>query len=295
MLIRTLASLILVAPFTNASDLSAIVAPDATVQKRADGFGFTEGPAWHIGEQALYFSDLKNRTIHRWSAKEGITEVRRGDTTFANGIVIDKEGRLIFCETGDCRIVRREHDGTETVLVDKVDGRSLGPTNDLWLAPDESIYFTVPMDKKKKGKPASEGQLFGTIIHLRPDGTARDVGTAVNVKAPNGIVGSADGKRLYFRDGGTCRVATIEPDGTLTDAKIAAPKSTDGLTLDEHGNLYTTSQEGIEIFAPDTSRIGLIPVPESPANVTFGGPDGRTLFITARTGLYAIEMKVKGD
>ena len=207
---------------TRASDLSDLIDPDTKATKLADGFGFGEGPVWHPGEQALYFSDLKNKTMHRWSESEGITLVRQGKETFSNGIVVDAQGRLVFCETGDCRIVRREKDGTETVLADKVNGKPMGITNDLWRAPDGGIYFTVPNKKLRKFK--DEDRIIGAIVYLTPDGKTRNVGKAVHVKAPNGIVGSSDGKRLYYRDGGTCKMAQILPDGTLTEPKLIADR-----------------------------------------------------------------------
>jgi len=279
-----------------AVELDDLVDPKAKVEKLADGFGFGEGPAWNEEEQALYFSDLKNKTIHRWSTEDGLSLIRQTEDTFANGIVIDARGRLIFCEVGNCRVLRREADGSETVLADSVQDQPLGQPNDLWMAPDGGVYFTIPDKSRKIPRLVEEGRLMGTIVHVSADGkVTRDVGAAIEIKSPNGVVGSADGKRLYFTDAGKCRMAEIQADGSLANPSLAAPKGSDGLTLDELGNLYTTSKEGVEIFGPGAKRIGLIPFPETPANLTFGGSDGRTLFVTARTGLYAMPMKVRGD
>lgn len=230
--------------------------------------------------------------MHRWTETDGVTKVRQGDETFTNGIVVDSEGRLVYCETGAFRVLRREKNGEETVLLDEVGDKPLGITNDLWMAPDGGLYVTIP---NKQTRNMAEDSLFGTIVYLPPDGDPIDVGAAVGVKAPNGIVGSIDGKKLYFRDGGKVRVADIAEDGTLSNATEAAPSGTDGLSLDEKGNLYLTAKGGVEVFAPDGSSLGIIELGENGANMTFGGPDGKTLFVTAQTGLYAIDMLVKGD
>ncbi len=276
--------------------LRAAEVPKSTgdVRKLAGDFRFTEGPAWSAKEGALYFSDIPNKALHRWSEAAGATLIRTGEQA-SNGIVVDREGRLIFCETGSRRIVRRDADGKEETLADSCAGRPLAVPNDLWLAPDGAVYFTIPKTKAK-GSAVPADALNGTVCRIDPDGkNVTDVGTAIGIKAPNGIVGSADGKRLWIRDGGACWSAAIQPNGSLAGKRIAAEKGSDGLALDEHGNLYTTAKEGVIVWSPEGRQIGLIPVPEEPANMTFGGKDGRTLFVTARTGLYAVEMSVRGD
>jgi arylsulfatase A-like enzyme/sugar lactone lactonase YvrE len=272
-------------------------APKTTseVRKLADGFRFTEGPAWSPSEQALYFSDIPNKTIHLWSVNDGTKLVRSGGQA-SNGIIVDREGRLIFCEVGGRRIVRRSTDGKEETLADSCDGKPLAQPNDLWLAPDGAVYFTLPRMKTERSKAVPPNALHGTVCRISPDGkTLTDVGAAIAIKTPNGVVGTADGKRIYITNGATCVRADIQPDGTLANPKVAAEKGSDGLALDEHGNLYTTAKEGVAVWSPEAKQIALIPVPESPANMKFGGEDGRTLFITARTSLYAVEMSIAGD
>ncbi len=269
--------------------------PLSKVQKLAEGFRFTEGPAWSRKKEALYFSDIPNKTLHRWKATKGVTKIRIGKQA-SNGIYIDAQDRIVFCEVGGCRILRIEKPGKETVLADRVKEQLLGHTNDLWIAPDGGIYFSVPNKAKKIPRLKKEGRLMGTVVYIPPKGKAtQDVGKNIQIRGPNGVVGSSDGKRLYFTDRGRCWMAKIKANAELENKKIAAPKGSDGLALDEHGNLYTTSKEGIEVFNQSASRILMIPVPETPSNVCFGGKNGRTLFITARTGLYQVEMNVKGD
>ena len=273
---------------------------DGPVQKLAGGFRFTEGPAWD-GAGTLYFSDLPNRTLHRWTAAGGVELLRTG-VEFSNGIDIDRDGSLVFCEVGSRRIVRRAVDGSEETLAEAVGEQPIGPPNDLWIGPDGAVYFTLPRDKRSRRKnppPPPDGALYGTVCRIDPaDGTVRDLDPDDElVVGPNGIVGSADGTTLFLADppGRTCWAFDLGPDGTLSNRRKIADVASDGLTLDEHGNLYTTGPDGVLVWSPDGSRIAAVPVPEQPANMTFGGPDGRTLFVTARTGLYAVEMNVRGD
>lgn len=269
--------------------------PVGEVRQLADGFRFTEGPAWHAREQALYFSDIPNRTMHRYTADGGATTIRKGEQA-SNGIYLDARGRAVFCEVGAFRLVRREADGKETVLVDRVGEQLLGHPNDVWIAPDGGIYFSIPDKSRRIPRLAREGRLMGTLVHLPPGGgPARDAGAALDIGSPNGVVGSSDGLRIYYTDRGRCWQARIGPGGKLSDKKVAAPKGSDGLALDEHLNLYTTSRGKVEVFDGQARKILEIPVAETPANLCFGGPDGRTLFITARQGLYSVPMNVRGD
>lgn len=295
MMIRLLALILLfclAAPIR--ADLARLLSTGAKPKKLADGFGFTEGPAWD-GKGNLYFTDLKNKTMHRWSEADGLKLLRKHDETFVNGLSFDSRGRLFACEAGKQRLIRIDGPGAEVVVADRVGGRLIGHPNDVWVAPNNGIYFSVP-NKRKIKKLAQAGVLMGTMIYVPPNRTkARDVGKAVGMKGPNGVVGSADGRRLYYTGGGKCWVSDIQRDGSLKNKRLAATKGSDGLTLDELGNLYTTGKEGVTILASGAKEIGTIPFPETPANLTFGGTDGRTLFVTARTALYSIRMNVRGD
>ena len=268
-------------------------APTGKMKKLADGFRFTEGPAWD-GKDSLYFSDMPNNALHRWTEADGTTLIRKGERN-SNGIVVDRDGGLIFCEGGR-RIVRRTSDGKETTLADQCAGKPIGMPNDLWLAPDGGIYFTIPRIKPSDADRYPKGAVNGTVCYITPDRkSVVDVG--LGLKSANGIVGRADGKFLYVADPRSqkCFRYTIQADGQLTNQQVAADRFSDGLTLDEHGQLYTTSNEGIRVFSTKGQEIALIAVPETPANMTFGGRDGKTLFITARTSVYAVDMNVRGD
>lgn len=264
------------------------------VRKLAEGFRFTEGPAWD-GKGNLYFSDIPNKTLHRLSENGKVDLIRTGAQA-SNGIVIGSDGELIFCEVGGRRIVARSKDGKETTLADSCDDKPIGMPNDLWMAPDGGIYFTIPFTNKQRAKVVPPDAVNATVCYISPDRKSiRDVG--IGLKNANGIVGSSDGKRLYVADPRSqkCWRYSIQADGSLSDQRLAADQASDGLALDELGNLYTTSKLGINVYSPDAKLISTIVVPESPANMKFGGDDGHRLFITARTGIYSVQMKVNGD
>ena len=269
------------------------------VRKLAGGFRFTEGPAWD-GAGTLYFSDLPNRTLHRWTEEKGVELLRTG-AAFSNGIDVARNGALVFCEASG-RIVRRAVDGSEGTLADRCDGQPLGLPNDLWIGPDGAAYFTLPRDRRRGrdgAKPPPDGRLYATVCRIDPaTGAVRDLDPDDRlVDGPNGIVGSADGRTLFLADppGRACWAYDLAPDGRLSNRRRIADRASDGLTLDERGNLYVTGKTDVLIYSPTGERVAAVPVPEQPANMTFGGPDGRTLFVTARTGLYAVEMTVRGD
>jgi len=269
------------------------------VRKLAGGFKFTEGPAWD-GAGTLYFSDLPNRTLHRWTEADGVELLRTG-AAFSNGIDVDRAGRLAFCDASG-HVVRRAVDGSETTLADRCGDQPLGVPNDIWIGPDGAVYFTLPRDRRRRRdgeKPRPDGKLYATVCRIDPkDGTVRDLDPDdAFVNGPNGIVGSADGRTLYLADppARACWAYDLGPDGALSNRRKAADKASDGLTRDERGNLYVTGPDGVLIYSPAGKRIASVAIPERPANMTFGGPDGRTLFVTARTGLYAVELNVRGD
>lgn len=261
--------------------------------KLADGFRFTEGPAWD-GNGSWYFSDIPNKTLYRLSNEGEVKLVRTGEQA-SNGIVVGSNGELFFCEVAGRRIVARSIDGRETTLADSCDGKPIGMPNDLWMAPNGGIYFTIPVTNKQRAKVVPPEAVNATVCYISPDRKSiRDVG--IGLKNANGIVGSSDGKLLYVADPRSqkCWRYSIAADGSLTDQRVAAEQGSDGLALDERGNLYTTSKQGVTVYSPNAKLISTIDVPESPANMKFGGNDGRTLFITARTGIYAVPMQVRG-
>lgn len=264
-----------------------VVPAGAEVKKLAGGFQFVEGPVWDRKE-TLYFSDIPNSTLHQWAEKDGVTVFRKIEGS-CNGLRIDADGNLFVCQPGGRKVVRIAPDGKQTTIADTFGGKKLNSPNDIWIAPDGGIYFTDP----RYGNMDDLEQDGFHVYYLPVDGKL--IRILDNLKKPNGVVGSPDGKKLYVTDPGanTTYVYDIQADGSLANRKVAADSGSDGLALDERGNLYITGKT-IRIYSPDAKIVGQIELPESAANLTFGGKDGKTLFITARTSLYAVKLNVRG-
>lgn len=282
-----LTSLMLLVAATFAAD--SIIAPGEDVRKLADGFGFTEGPAVDSNGD-VYFVDDPNRKIHRWSIAEQKVLPFIEDSQHANGTYFDKSGNLIACEGGTGSIVAYDRQGHRTVIADTFDGKRFNKPNDLWIDPKGGIYFTDPVYGKDY-KVVQDGE---HVYYIYPD-KKKVVRVANDFVRPNGLVGTPDGKRLYITDQAAGKVwkYDIREDGTLENKKLFAEVGVDGMTIDMLGNVYITAKE-VFVFDSQGREIERIKVPEVPANVCFGGADGKTLFITARKGLYCIRMNVRG-
>ncbi len=254
------------------------------VEKLAGGMRFTEGPVADA-KGHVYFSDIPNSRIMKWDGQK--LAVWREESGGANGLEIDREGNLVVCEGKARRVTRITLEGKVTVLADAYNGKKLNSPNDLTFDSRGGIYFTDP----RYGKRDDLEQDCEAVYYLPPDGGAlrRVAGDLVR---PNGIRRWKD--RLYVADhgGGKVYVYGMAPDGALKDKREFCAVACDGLKVDEKGNVYTTTSKGVEIFDPEGKPVGVIEVPEKPANCAFFG---KRLYITARTSLYAVEMKVKGD
>ena len=272
-----------------AASAEELTAPGAKVERLADGFLFTEGPA-RDAEGNVYFSDIPNNRIHVWSLDGKLTTFRE-DSGGANGLYFDREGNLLACEGGNRRLTSIAPDGQVTLLADRYDNKKLNSPNDLWIDPRGGVYFTDP----RYGKTEGLEQDGFHVYYLPPDGEPL-VRVLDDLVKPNGVVGTADGKRLYVTDAGDGKtyVYRIRPNGSLSDRRQIAPVGADGMTLDERGNLYL-ARNVVHVYSPDGKNLATIEVPEAPSNVCFGSRDRRTLFITARKGLYAIRMSVQGQ
>ena len=268
---------------------SELVAPGAEVALLAGGFTFTEGPACDA-EGNVYFTDIPNERIHKWSVDGKLTTFRENSGK-ANGLYFDREGNLLACEGGNRRLTSISPGGKVSVLADGFQGKKLNSPNDLWVNPKGGVYFSDPRYGQEDGLEQDGFHVY----YLPPDRKelVRVIGDLVK---PNGVLGAADGKTLYVADagGGKTYAYRIQPDGSLTDRKLAAPVGADGMTLDERGNLYL-ARNVVHVYSPEGKAITTIEVPEPPANVCFGGKDRKTLFITARKGLYAVRMNVRGQ
>lgn len=260
-------------------------------QLLADGFAFTEGPIADA-QGNVYFSDIPNNRIHYWSIEDSELSVYRDDTMGANGLFFGPEGRLHAAEGGGARIIRMDDRGRVEVLVDNHNDRPFNSPNDLWIDDNGGIYFTDPRYGDESDLPQP-----GYFVYYLPPGsdTARPIITGL--ERPNGIIGTTDGDTLYVADHGGDRTWAyhIETPGSVTSKRLVADQGSDGVTLDRRGHLYLTGGNFVSVYNPATGeRIDQIEFPQAPSNMTFGGPDRRTLFVTARTGFYSIPMSVEG-
>ena len=278
--------------------LRALVSADAKLEKLATGMQFLEGPVWFDDEAGGYllFSDIPGNELRRWNA-DGKLTVFRAPSHNANGNTRDRAGRLITCEHGSRRVTRTERDGTITVLAERYKGKRLNSPNDAVVKSDGSIWFTDPPYglEDRKFKELDKHYVF----RLSPDGKQLTP-VAADFDMPNGLCFSPDETKLYIADSGKphhIRVFDVQPAGTLAGGAVfcvIAPGGPDGIRCDAAGNIWSSAGDGVHIFAADGALIGTIPVPETPANLCFGGRDGRTLFIAARTSLYAIKVSATG-
>ncbi len=273
----------------NASDL---VAPGAKPVKLAGGFKFTEGPA--VDENGnIFFTDIPNNRIHKWDVEKKEVSVFAEESGGANGLYFSKEGDLYVCKGNEKKVVALyPDDGSEKEpLADQYDGKPFNKPNDLWIHPEGGIYFTDPNYGNKTMSQDGKHLYFITPYHDSVYRVADDLNT------PNGVLGTPDGKTLYVADPGAKKTwkYTIDSidEGTLTDKKLFAEVGSDGMTLDNKGNLYVTWGT-VQVFNPEGKKIGDIEFPERPANICFGGKKGNTLYVTARTGFYSLDMKVAG-
>jgi sugar lactone lactonase YvrE len=265
-------------------------------QRLAGGFQFTEGPVWHP-EGHLLFSDIPGNRIIRW-LPGGQVETFREPSGNANGLTLDRQGRLIACEHGNRRVSRTEADGTVAALADRYEGKRLNSPNDVVVRSDGSIYFTDP---PYGIRPEQQELPFHGVYRLAPDGTLTLL--ADDFERPNGLAFSPDERILYIDDTARrhVRAFDVREDGSLARGRLFAelpssePGGPDGMKVDVEGNLYVTSAGGLWLFAASGRHAGTLPVPEPPpANCAFGGPDRRTLFITDRTSLLSVRTCIPG-
>ncbi len=294
-MIRTMQSLMLASLLAASNPALAqgggLIAGGAEVVEVRGGFGFLEGPVTDAAGD-LYFTDINNNQIWRYSAG-GEFEVAIEPSHFANGLTLDLDGSLLICEQNAQRITRREADGSLSVVADSYNGAPFNSPNDLWVHPDGSIYFTDPRYRFPEGPPSQPGEY---VYRISPDRQTVEA-LVTDIPKPNGIVGTEDGGTLYLASTETNTIYRfdIAADGSLENRRDFAEQGSDGMTLDERGNVYLTWIGGVSIRNPDGEEIEFIETPQMPANVGFGGSDGRTLYMTARTSLYAIEMNVEAS
>ena len=301
-------TLLCVVATTWACSSPVTVAPlqlEPEVRKLAGDMGFVEGPVWLPAESRLVFSDIPRSKLMSWSAEEGLTVY--GESENPNGNALDQNGRLLTCQHGARNIIRTEADGSRAVLAERFDGKRFNSPNDLAVASDGTIWFTDPpwgLKRQVEGKEQDGHFVF------RLESPTGDVACVLRDQVmPNGIALSPDERTLYLADTGghpshpdpsfrdrpaTLTAYSLGSDKVLGPGRWSVETTCDGMCIDEYGHIYASGKNGVTIWSPGGELVGEIEVPERPTNVCFGGPEFSTLYITARTSLYAIEMNVKG-
>ncbi|MEM1031538.1 MAG: SMP-30/gluconolactonase/LRE family protein [Myxococcota bacterium] len=257
-------------------------------------YEFTEGTAWVPSESLLFFSDIPADEIYTVDENDTVT-LWTGSSNGTNGNALAEDGTMISCEQSPPRVVRRTNYGDPSavqVVADTYNGLSFNRPNDVIVRGDGHLYFTDP------NYAGAQSQPFQGVYHVTPDGTVNLVDDAMD--KPNGIALSPDETILYVTDAARDELWAFDvtSDGSVAGGskrKLADTNGVpDGFAVDDQGYLYLTTDAGIDVHAPDGSPFGNIPVPQQPANCTFGGSDRRTLYITARSGVYKVRVNVPG-
>ena len=294
------------------SGLDAIVPAKATIERVAGGFKWPEGPVWvHSG--FLLFSEIPSALIDKWTpdgkltsylgpAEFSMKDVAAAGVPGTNGLTLDKQGRLTICDQGNRRVTRLEKDGHFTVLADHYQGKRFNSPNDLVYKSDGSLYFTdPPYGLEKQDKDPKKELPFNGVFRIAGGKVTPLIRDLTN---PNGIAFSPDERYLYVDNSEPQRLYMryeVKPDGTLGPGKVfydlaSTPGKNlpDGMKVDQKGNVYATGPGGIWIFSPEGKHLGTVKLPEIASNCAWGDPDGKTLYITASTGLYRIHLKIPG-
>ncbi|WP_339708982.1 SMP-30/gluconolactonase/LRE family protein [uncultured Kriegella sp.] len=271
-----------------------LIADGAKITLVASDYTFTEGPAVDQ-EGNVFFTDQPNDRIIKWAVSDGSVSVYMEPSGRANGLYFDRQGNLLACADEKFQLWRIDPKKNVTVLVDGFEGKNLNGPNDLWVDLKGGIYFTDPFYKRDYWERTEKEIKNERVYYLTPSMEKIKI-VANDFVRPNGIVGSPDGKTLYVSDIGAKKTYSynISEDGYLTNKQLFVDMGSDGMTLDNKGNVYLTGK-GVTVFNSAGEQIQHIPIDQNwTANVTFGGKDQKTLFITAMNSLYTLQMNVHG-
>ena len=284
---------------------------DSPAENLANGFGFTEGPLWHPDGHWL-FVDIQKLQIHKMSPS-GQLETYRDPSFGTNGMTFEKEGLLVICDSHNWQIMRLQSDGAYTAIATHADGKRLNRPNDIVGRSDGTLYFTDPGGRLSE----SERELDYSGVHIIAPNGSQSVGTT-ETEYPNGLAFSPDEKILYVaitRLDARCleekekkqlcehqliRAFDVADDGSLSNNRVFADMYSsedgvpDGMKVDVEGNIYCTGSEGCWVFDASGRQLGIIRLPEIPANCAWGGPDNQTMLFTARTSVFSQRMKIPG-
>jgi len=266
----------------NPITFNQVTEPGARIIEISNRFKFAEGPASDRNGN-LFFTDISTCRIYKFSV-DGQLKVFRENTGGANGLFFDKKGSLLACEGDNGRLVSINQSGSIKVLADRYNKKRFNKPNDLWIDPRGGVYFSDPA---YGARVVQDGE---HVYYLTPD-RSRVVRVVDDMVRPNGMIGTPDGKFIYITDWGAKKTFRyrVNDDGTLSDRSFFAPVGSDGMTIDNLGNIYLT-ENNVLVYGPSGNMIQEILVPGRPTNVCFGDSDGKTLFITARSSVYSIRM-----
>lgn len=272
-------------------------APGAQLKLVADGYKFTEGPAVDPHGD-VYFTDQPNDRILKWTAATGKVATFLEPAGRANGLDFDRDAQLVACADAKSELWRIDpQTGKVTVVLRGFDEKLFNGPNDVWVDPGGGLYFTDPFYKRDYWQNREKPEQLKQRLYYLPKSAKAPLIADESLVQPNGIIGSPDGKLLFVADIGAKKTYQYEiaRDGKLANRKLFCEMGSDGMTRDSAGNLYLTGK-GVTVFDKEGKKLGEIPVPESwTANVTFGGADLKTLFITAMDSVYTLEMAVPGN
>ena len=293
------------APERGHVDLIDLIDLDAEHVEIGSGYEFSEGPAWSVREQALIFSDIPGDARYRWTG-DGAPEVYVAPNHKGNGIVYERSGTYLVCESDTSVVSRFTPDGQRTVVASHFEGAELNSPNDIVVRGDDSIYFTDPNYGRWNdwiGLKRDPELDFQGVFRCRPDGS--DLQLLVprdEFEQPNGLCFSPDESLLYVNDSPRCHVKVFDVagDGGLGPGRVLfeglgtgeVRSSPDGMKCDVQGNIWASGPEGIWVLDPSGRHLGTVPMPEFPGNLVWGGPDLRTLFVCASTRVFAVRTKV---
>ena len=279
----------------------------AILQKLADGVVHGEGPVYFHEDDSVIWSDAHDNHLLRWSPIDGKSVIRQ-PSHYQSGNYRDLEGRLVSCSQGQRAIIRREHDDEWQVLIDRAWEKRFNSPNDLVVKSDGTIWFSDPsfgLTHEEQGYGGEQEQAGDFVYRFDP--TTGEIDAVIKeMERPNGLAFSPDESLLYVSDTSAVehpqqhhdiRVYEVVENRYVKEGRLFAtiePGEPDGFRVDVHGNIFTSSADSVQVYAPDGTRLGKILLPEVCTNLTFGGKDKNRLFITAKTSLYAIALNTKG-
>lgn len=287
--------------------MRALVRPDSRLVWLAGGATWSEGPVYIAEEDAVIWSDIPGNRLLRWSAKDGLSEYLK-PARFHNGHYRDLEGRLLACSHGERAIKRLEADGSWSTVVSHHQGKRFNSPNDLVVKSDGTIWFTDPdygLIQPNEGY-GGEREQAGCFVYRFDPRTEEISAVITDMRRPNGLAFSPDESLLYVSDTSAShdadgfhhlRVYEVVQGRSVGNGRVFAqiePGLPDGFRVDVQGNLFISSGDGVQVYAPEGKHLGKIRVPEKVGNLTFGGPDKNRLFITASSSLYAIDLETIG-